>query len=114
GHFWVGRGIKALCYVVTACNLLFASTVLSQQDKTTSHIAEVTIEDAVTNNHTAEEMNEVSARRFYGGVERDAIVVIGRDLELKKGDSAEAVVVIGGSIKIHGNVREAVVAIGGD
>src|SRR5437016_2369557 len=86
GHFWVGRGTKALCCLAAAGSLLFASTVLSQQDKTTSQNAEVTIEDAVTNNHTAEETNEVSARRFYGGVERDAIVVIGRDVELKKGD----------------------------
>ena len=48
------------------------------------------------------------------GVERDAIVVFGRDVELKADDSAEAVVVIGGSVKILGKVRSAVVAIGGD
>jgi len=42
------------------------------------------------------------------------IVVIGKDAELKEGESAEAVVVIGGSAKIHGKVRDAAVAIGGD
>jgi uncharacterized RDD family membrane protein YckC len=42
------------------------------------------------------------------------IVVIGKDAELKEGESAEAVVVIGGSAKIHGKVREAAVVIGGD
>ncbi|HTY86074.1 MAG TPA: RDD family protein [Candidatus Acidoferrum sp.] len=41
------------------------------------------------------------------------IVMFGQDVELKVGDSAEAVVVIGGSAKIHGKVREAVVTIGG-
>jgi len=49
-----------------------------------------------------------------GGVNREAIVVFGRDVELKAGDSAETVVVIGGSAKIHGRVHRNVVAIGGD
>src|SRR5258706_11386558 len=48
------------------------------------------------------------------GVHGDAIVVFARDVELKAGDSAEAVVVIGGSAKILGKVRDAVVVIGGD
>lgn len=48
------------------------------------------------------------------GIDRDAIVVFGRDVELKADDSAETVVVIGGSAKILGKVRDAVVAIGGD
>ena len=48
------------------------------------------------------------------GRDRNAIVVFGRNVELKAGDSAEAVVVIGGSAKIDGNVRDAVVAIGGN
>ena len=41
------------------------------------------------------------------------IVMFGQDVELKAGDSAEVVVVIGGSAKIHGKVKEAVVTIGG-
>jgi hypothetical protein len=49
-----------------------------------------------------------------GGINREAIVVFGRDVELKAGDSAETVVVIGGSAKIHGKVHRNVVAIGGD
>src|SRR5437867_2673610 len=48
------------------------------------------------------------------GVQREAIVTFGRDVELKAGDSAKVVVVIGGSAKIHGKVHDAVVAIGGD
>jgi uncharacterized RDD family membrane protein YckC len=42
------------------------------------------------------------------------IVLFGQNAELKAGENAEAVVVIGGSAKIHGHVRDAVVVIGGD
>ncbi len=46
--------------------------------------------------------------------QRAAIVSFGRDVELKAGDSAEAVVVIFGSAKVHGKTRDAVVAIFGN
>jgi uncharacterized RDD family membrane protein YckC len=49
-----------------------------------------------------------------GRVWRPPMVVFGRDVELKAGESVEALVVIGGSAKVHGRVREAAVAIGGD
>ena len=42
------------------------------------------------------------------------MVLIGQDAELKAGQSAEAVVVIGGSAKVHGKVKDAVVAVGGN
>lgn len=42
------------------------------------------------------------------------LVVIGHNVELKSGESAEAVVVIGGSAKVDGHVREAAVAVFGD
>ena len=42
------------------------------------------------------------------------MIVIGRDVVLKAGKSVEALVVIGGSAKVHGRVREAAVAVGGD
>src|ERR1043166_5620956 len=45
---------------------------------------------------------------------RAPMIVIGRDAELKAGESVETVVVIGGSARIHGKVREAAVVIGGD
>jgi uncharacterized RDD family membrane protein YckC len=41
-------------------------------------------------------------------------VLFGQNAELKTNDTAEAVVVIGGSARIHGHVHEAVVVIGGD
>ncbi|HEX3716416.1 MAG TPA: RDD family protein [Verrucomicrobiae bacterium] len=48
------------------------------------------------------------------GVHREEIVSIGNDAELKAGDSAREVVVIGGGAKIAGNVERGVVAVGGD
>jgi uncharacterized RDD family membrane protein YckC len=48
------------------------------------------------------------------GVRREAVVSVGQNAELKEGDSAEQVVVIGGSAKIAGNVDQDVVVIGGD
>jgi uncharacterized RDD family membrane protein YckC len=48
------------------------------------------------------------------GINRNAIVVMGRSVVLKANESAETVVVIGGSAKILGKVREEVVVIGGD
>ncbi len=49
-----------------------------------------------------------------GEINRGPIVSIGKDVELKAGESAETVVVIFGSAKIRGHVRDAVVAVGGD
>ena len=48
------------------------------------------------------------------GIDRQAIIQIGKAAELKAEDSAEVVVVIGASAKVHGKVREAVVVIGGN
>jgi uncharacterized RDD family membrane protein YckC len=42
------------------------------------------------------------------------MLVIGRNAELKRGDSAQVVVVIGGSAKIIGQVHDTVTTIGGD
>jgi len=59
--------------------------------------------------------NEVSeAETVSNGVERDQMVVIGHDVELKAGETARSVVVIGGSAKIAGKVRDQVVVVGGN
>ncbi len=72
-------------------------------------------DDTISNSPTVITNEESEpASKHKRGIHREAIVVMGRDVELKKGDSAEAVVVIGGSAKIHGNVDNAVVVIGGD
>ncbi|HWI59845.1 MAG TPA: hypothetical protein VNZ22_21630, partial [Bacillota bacterium] len=44
----------------------------------------------------------------------EVLFALGKDVELKAGDSAGTVVVIGGSAKIHGRVQEAAVAILGN
>jgi uncharacterized RDD family membrane protein YckC len=41
------------------------------------------------------------------------LVVFGKDVEVKAGETKEVVVVIGGSAKVHGKVTQAVVVIGG-
>src|SRR5207247_11251665 len=71
--------------------------------------------DTVTN----EPDSDVAKGRHFrmghrGGMNRNPRVVIGHDVELKEGETAEVVVVIGGSAKIHGKVSDAVVTIGGD
>ena len=48
------------------------------------------------------------------GRDTTPLVSIGHDVELKAGDTAESVVVIFGSAKIHGKVQDAAVAILGD
>ncbi len=49
-----------------------------------------------------------------GKIHRNALVSIGHDVELKEGETAEAVVVIGASAIVRGKVRDAAVAIGGN
>jgi uncharacterized RDD family membrane protein YckC len=60
---------------------------------------------------TNDASNEVPPQ---AGVNREAVVVFGKDVELKAGDSAEAVVVLFGSAKIRGKVHDAAVAVFGD
>ena len=59
-----------------------------------------------TNEAVANQENE-------GRGQPQPIVMFGQDVELKAGDSADVVVVIGGSATVHGKVRQAVVTIGG-
>jgi len=70
--------------------------------------------EAVSNAPTAAGTNEAATdqENEHGGSPQP-IVMFGQNVELKAGDSAEVVVVIGGSAKIHGKVQQAVVTIGG-
>lgn len=56
----------------------------------------------------------VTKHKWKSSRNRNALVVFGRNAELKEGESAETVVVIGGSAKVNGKVRDAVVAIMGN
>jgi uncharacterized RDD family membrane protein YckC len=71
--------------------------------------------DQGTNTPSAGAANEASAQdQPSHGRDNGPLVSIGHDVELKAGETAESVVVIGGSAKIHGKVQEAAVAIWGD
>ena len=108
---------KTTLIVSTAFALTFLSAGIglarqdsADQDNASNSVPATQAEEA--DSAKTQSNDTSSAMEERGG---DApIVVIGRDAELKAGDTAEAVVVIGGSAKIHGKVREAVVAIGGD
>jgi uncharacterized RDD family membrane protein YckC len=108
--------LSGLCFSI--CVLLLARPSLAQETNdppTNSETGEVMVtvsnasatamaDDAETNDRPdSETPNHVQP-----------IVLFGQNAELKAGDTAETVVVIGGSAKIHGHVREAVVVIGGD
>ncbi len=68
-----------------------------------------------TNASAAAAANEIVAQnRPSQGADNGPLVSIGHDVELKAGETAESVVVIGGSAKIHGKVQDAAVAIWGD
>ena len=71
--------------------------------------------DADTNSVDAASTNETTERSWRPGrIHRNALVSIGHDVELKEGETAEAVVVIGGSAIVRGKVRDAAVVIGGN
>src|SRR6266850_3960541 len=73
-------------------------------------------EDATSETENARESfrRQFDQERGKRGIHRSALVVRGKDVVLKAGESVEAVVVIGGSARILGKVRDAVVVIGGD
>ena len=70
--------------------------------------------EAEETNSASTNAEETIQQENSAGINHSPIVVIGKDAELKAGESAEAVVVIGGNAKIHGHVQDAVVVIGGD
>jgi uncharacterized RDD family membrane protein YckC len=108
-----------LVLLTVACGLLLAPWVTAQE-------TDVTVEPqsaALTNNPagapspaeaaTAATNEAAANEEGGGGGQPQPIVMFGQDVELKAGNSAEVVVVFGGTAKIHGKVRQAVVTIGG-
>jgi uncharacterized RDD family membrane protein YckC len=90
---------------------LFLAPLISAQESpaiTTSTNASRTPPDAADQDESA----AVETAPPHSGSQ--PLVLIGQDAELKAGESAEAVVVIGGSAKVHGKVRDAAVVVGGD
>jgi len=96
-----------LCYLLPAkaresANPFSAAASSSETNAALSNASPAALED------TSE------TDKWKSEIDREALVVFGKDAELKTNESAEAVVVIGGSAKVSGKVREVVVVVGGD
>ena len=68
---------------------------------------------AMATNEAAAKKNMLVGIRINSSNRAEPMVLFGQNAELKAGETAEAVVVFGGSAKVHGKVRDAVVVIGG-
>ena len=110
--------LPVLCLAI--CTLLLVPQVMAQDTNslptpTNSETATVTDTDSntpaltATNDAAADESSDNE-----GPNNVQPIVLFGQNAELKTNETAEAVVVIGGSAKIHGHVHEAVVVIRGN
>jgi uncharacterized RDD family membrane protein YckC/cytoskeletal protein CcmA (bactofilin family) len=87
----------------------------SSPGATTNSSGGTVIEDPLTGSKTstAQVSDTATTEQGRGGVRREDVVVFGKDTELKAGDSAQDVVVIGGSAKVDGKVSGDAVTIGG-
>lgn len=90
-----------------------ASPADQSQAADTAQSAEADVSTNATAKAGSEE-NASSPDKASDGIKRGPVVVFGENAELKAGETADTVVVIGGSAKVRGKVREAVVVIGGD
>ncbi|HXI72918.1 MAG TPA: RDD family protein [Verrucomicrobiae bacterium] len=115
--------IKKQIFPVLGCliySLLLAPPVSAQETTNPPASSEAAaLTNTATNGTGPQATNEVVANKTVrSSPERwnhaQPLVLIGQDADLKAGDAAETVVVIGGSARIHGHVHEAVVVIGGD
>ena len=112
------KNLTMLC--LSICALLLAPPVMAQETNalstpTNTESAPVTEMDSNTPALTATNDAAVSdASDNEGPNNVQPIVLFGQNAELKTNETAEAVVVIGGSAKIHGHVHESVVVIGGN
>src|SRR5205809_475110 len=90
----VAQNFRGTCLAI-ACSLLAAGSI-SAQESNTSPGQRVAAEapDAQTPEATDETPQNGSHKR---GIQHEVIVTVGRDVELKAGNSAKVVVVIGGS-----------------
>ncbi len=104
--------------LLSLCSLLPMTPAAAQEISvvpTLTNSEPATLTETVTN--TAEAMDDAETNDSpdsEGPNNVQPMVLFGQNAELKTNDTAEAVVVIGGSAKIHGHVHEAVVVIGGN
>ena len=102
---------QAWFVILVLTSVLWFYTALCAQESNALQNADSSVGATSKGTAVSAEAEEDKGRE---GIDRGPLVSIGRDVELKAGDSAEVVVVIGGSAKIHGKVRNAAVAIWGD
>ena len=102
-------------FIIAACALRLGSTATFAQDVPIPPPAPplAPLEVPQLGSLTNLESTTSDGGRAVKGVRHEAIVVFGKDVELKADDTAGAIVVIGGSAKILGECDECVV-IGGD
>ena len=97
---------------VAICALSFGSMAgFAQEDSATTTNTTITVSES-TGSRSDDANHDVEPEKKKG-VRHEAIVVFGEDVELKAGDTAKSVVVIGGSAKIRGSCDECVVIGGG-
>ncbi len=124
-------GVNAALLLTALCGLWLTGATLPAQDTTdnaTNAVATTSesatndppgafaasVHEAVSNITAAlESRGGLKVRRHHSG-QQNVLVVFGKDAELKAGETADAVVVIGGNAVVRGQVREAVVAVGGN
>ncbi len=111
--------LPVLC--LSICMLLPALPARAQETNnppTATNSETATLTDTDSNTPSLTTTNEDAAAsdspNNEGRNNVQPIVLFGQNAELKANETAEAVVVIGGSATIHGHVRDAVVVIGGD
>ena len=107
---------RFLALLAIGCGLWTLLPVKAQEsDNESSAAARSSATSAAFSNASPATLEDTSATdKWKAEINRQALVVFGKNAELKTNESAEAVVVIGGSAKVSGKVREAVVVIGGD
>ncbi len=92
------------------CAISFTSSAQSP-DGATNEGSQAEASEIITNVAASPEAAPITGK---AGHQRGPMVVWGHDVELKEGEEAETVVVIGGNARVHGKVDSAVVAIFGD
>ena len=105
---------------LSICAVLLALPVMAQETNslpTPTNSETTVVTDTDSNAPALTETNDAATNENSeneGPNNVQPIVLFGQNAELKTNETAEAVVVIGGSAKIHGHVHEAVVVIGGN
>jgi len=102
--------LPVICLLI--CALLLASPAMAQTNTAATNSETAALANAVSNTPESETTNDDGMSASQDNAQ--PIVLFGQNAELKTNDTAEAVVVIGGSAVVHGRVHDAVVVIGGN